>query len=116
MEIPIIKLQLESCRQSILVAFTFIEYLVKRAEAYLTEKVDFQGKSKDENGSYSSFSPSQTRIAHMVHQHLSYSIESAMKNAVQTANSAIAIGIAETVKIKLAEIQKGIQASIKVNV
>ena len=34
-------------------AVTFTEYLVKRAEAYLVEKVDSQGKDKASSGSYS---------------------------------------------------------------
>src|SRR5688572_27706149 len=32
---------------------TFIEYLIGRAENYLREEVDFQGKTKAESGSYS---------------------------------------------------------------
>jgi len=47
---------------------TFIEYLTARAEAYLKEEVNFEGKNKEEAGGYS-WSKSQTRIAHLVHRH-----------------------------------------------
>ena len=86
---------------------TFREYLVKTAENWLTEKVNFEGKSKEEARGYS-WSAAQTRIASMIHRHLHYEIENAMKKALATADSAIAEGIAETVKLKLAEISKGL--------
>ncbi len=90
---------------------TFIEYLVKRAEKYLTEQVSFDGKAKTESNGYS-WTASQTRITHLVHQHLHYSIETAMKQAVQEANSAIARGIHETVRLKLNEIATSIKVAV----
>lgn len=92
-------------------ALTFREYLADRAENYLTEQVNFEGKPKSED-SYN-WRGTQTRITHMVHQHLHYSIETIMKNAVQMANSAISAGIQETVKLKLAEISAALQVSVK---
>lgn len=91
---------------------TFVEYLIQRAEAYLVEKVDSQGKTKGEN-SYGSWSGTQTRVTHMIHGHLHYSIESAMKEALKNANGAIAEGIAETCKVKLAEIAKSLTVEVK---
>ena len=93
---------------------TFIEYLTQRAEAYLNEQVDFQGRDKASADSYS-WKGTQTRITHLVHQHLHYSIETAMKNAMQIANGAIASGLQETVKVKLGEIAKAIKVEIKTN-
>lgn len=90
---------------------TFVEYLVGRAEAYMQETVDYNGKSKAENSGYS-FNGTQTRITHLVHQHLHYSIETAMKNALSVANSAIAKGIAETAKTKLEEIVSGLKVQV----
>ena len=92
---------------------TFIEYLTQRAEAYMTEKVNFEGKSKDEAGGFS-WAGTQTRITHLVNKHLHYSIETAMKQALSVANSAIASGIEETVKLKLSEITGTLKASVKV--
>lgn len=90
---------------------TFVEYLMQRAEAYMQEKVDFQGKTKQEAGSY--FNGTQTRIAHLMHEHLHYSIDSAMKDALKIATSAISTGIQETVKIKLGEISAGLKTEVK---
>lgn len=92
-------------------AKTFREYLAERAENYLTEEVNYEGKSRAECGSYS-FTKSQSRITHMVHKHLHYQIERIMTDAVKTANSAIAKGIQETVKIKLEEIVGGLKVAV----
>lgn len=87
---------------------TFIEYLVQRAEAYMLEEVDHRGKKLDH---YSK--KEQTRLTHLVHEHLHYSIETAMKDALKIANSAISKGIQETVKLKLAELTKSMQVTVK---
>ncbi len=91
---------------------TFIEYLVARADTYLTEMVNYEGKSKDEVGSYS-FSGTQSRITHMINKHLHYSIETAMKNAVQHVNTALSKGLQETVKAKIDEIVSSLKIQTK---
>lgn len=91
---------------------TFIEYLVARADAYMREEVDYEGKAKDERDSFSSTRGTQTRIAHMIHRHLHYSIESAMKEALANANSSIVAGLAETVKLKLNEISNKLKVQV----
>ena len=90
---------------------TFVEYLVQRAQAYMQEQVDHDGKDKaSSNSSY--WSGKQTRITYLINNHLHYSIESAMKNALQVASGEIARGIHETARVKLNEIA----ASMKVGV
>lgn len=91
---------------------TFIEYLTQRAEDYMQEKVNFEGKAKSESGVYS-WSGTQTRITHLVHQHLHYSIENAMKDALKVATSSIATGLQETVKVKLAEVAQTLKVEVK---
>lgn len=91
---------------------TFIEYMTQRAENYLTEKVDAYGKSMIEDGGGYNWHGKQARIAYMVHRHLHNSIETAMKEAMKNANSLIAEGIHETVKIKLDEIAKKISLKV----
>jgi hypothetical protein len=91
---------------------TFIEYLTQRAEDYMQEKVNYEGKPKSEAGGYS-WSGTQTRITHMVHQHLHYSIETAMKQALQIATSGIASGLQETVKTKLSEVSQKLKVEVK---
>lgn len=92
---------------------TFVEYLTERAEAYMSEQVNFEGKSKTEADSYS-WSGKQTRITHLVEKHLHYSIETAIKGALQTANTAIANGITETVRLKLGEMATAIKIGLEV--
>ncbi|KKM68101.1 hypothetical protein LCGC14_1464150, partial [marine sediment metagenome] len=89
---------------------SFIEYLIERAEAYMTETVNYEGKTK---GNAYSWTGTQTRITHMVHQHLHYSIESAMKQALKTANEAIVGGIRKAVELKLAEVQKSLKVKVE---
>lgn len=81
---------------------SFIEYLIWRAEVYLSEKVDHNGKGKNE-GDYS-WSGRQTRICYLVHHHLQYAIENAMKKALENANASIIGGINEAVRMKLDEV------------
>ena len=90
--------------------YTFIEYLTKKANDYISEKVDFDGKPKDA-GSYG-WSGKQTRIAHMIHNHLHYNIDSAVKDAIKNANSVLVKGIEDTVKIKLNEIAKSLKVGV----
>lgn len=91
---------------------TFIEYLVQRAEAYIQEEVNYEGKSKGQD-SYN-WSKKSTRITFLIEKHLHYHIETAMKQALQTANSAIAGGIEKAVKIQLEKVLQGVQASVTV--
>lgn len=80
--------------------YTFIEYLTKCAENYMTAEVNYEGKTKDQTSGYS-FTKSGTRVAVMIDKHLHYSIETAMKNALAQANSTIATGLQGAVKIAL---------------
>lgn len=91
---------------------TFVEYLVQRAEAYMLEEVDWDGKTKSDRDSYS-WKKQGTRITHLIHQHLHFHIELAMKEALKVANGALAKGIQETVEAKLAEIVGGIKAKVE---
>lgn len=91
---------------------TFIEYLVSRADAYMREDVDINGKSKDESGGYS-WSKSTTRITHMVNSHLKYSIDTAMRQALGNANKGIVGGLEAAVKHALAEAQAKLRVDVK---
>lgn len=82
---------------------SFREYIVARAELYLTQKVDKDGKGYGESY-YSSSDANQTRAAYLVTKHLDASIQSAMKSALSDANSKIATTIADVVKERLSQI------------
>lgn len=82
---------------------TFIEYLTQRADAYMQEEVNLDGKTKAESGSYS-WSKRSTRVAYMIDRHLHYSIESAMKAALANVNSSVAAGLEEATKTAIREV------------
>ena len=86
---------------------TFTEYLTESAQAYLSQPVDFQGKP---DSSYSA--KTQTRLIHLVHEHLHYSIENAMKDAVEQVKKTIGPALQETCKLKLAEISNSLKVSL----
>lgn len=91
---------------------TFREFLIDRAEKFLREEVDYEGKTReDKHGSY--WTKSQSRVSHLVHQYLHYKVESAMKDAVKNANTVIVAGIEETVRIKLAEVAAALKVEVK---
>lgn len=92
-------------------AQTFIEYLVERADYYMHEEVDFEGHVKDASR-YSSWKPAGTRVAYMIDKYLHYTIETAMKEAVNNANKSIAGGLLDAIKINLAEVVNGLKVSV----
>ena len=92
---------------------TFIEYLVQRAEAYIQEEVNYEGKGKGEKDSYN-WNKHTTRIAYLINAHLQYSIETAMKQALKVANESIAGGIEQAVKIKLQDVLNSIKVGVQV--
>lgn len=90
---------------------TFIEYLVGRAKDYMQEKVDHDGKAKDESNGYG-WNGKQTRITHLIHAHLQYSISTAMQDSMKVATGEIAKGIHETCRLKLNEIAAGMKVAV----
>lgn len=92
---------------------TFVEYLIERAEQFIKAPVDFEGKAKDDKGYCGSWKPSTSRIAFMIERHLQYSIETALDTVLKDANSKLAEGIEQAVKIKLNEISLALKPSIK---
>ena len=90
---------------------TFVEYLVQRAEAYMREEVNYEGKPKGAD-SYS-WRASGTRVAHLIHEHLQYSIQTAMQQALKDANSAIVGGLNDAIKIKLAEVAAALKVKVE---
>lgn len=86
------------------VPVSFIEYLVKRADEYMREKVDFQGNSRAEQGYGSSFKAANTRISYHVEKHLQYSLDQAMKQVVKGGNKTLADALTEAVRIRIGEV------------
>lgn len=90
---------------------TFKEYLVQRAEAWMTEQVDYQGKAKGTDGYRGN--ARGTRVSFMIHQHLDYEIQTAMKAAFATSNASIAKGLHEAVRIALNEVLTKLTVEVK---
>lgn len=91
---------------------TFIEYLTQRAEAYLTEEVDYNGKTRKEDSfSWSKFG---TRLAFMVDQHLAFQIKSAMETAYQNANATIVGGLKKAMEVSLENIKSSLKVTTEV--
>lgn len=90
---------------------TLLEYLTARADAFITEPVDLRGKARAEE-SYG-WKANQSRISHMVHEHLQYSIKTAVAKALKDFNAKVANGLAETVKIQLADVLKRLKVDVK---
>ena len=91
---------------------SFTEYLVKQAETYMAEPVDFKGSTRAECRDSYSWKASTTRVAYLVNKHLQYGIETAMKQALQSANGKIADGITEAVRMTLTEILTSVKATV----
>lgn len=91
---------------------TFIEYLIARAEAYLTEVVNIEGQSAEET-QRGYFTKHSSRTAFLVHKHLQFSIETAMKKAVADANEAIVGGLEQAVKVALEDVGKRLKVEVK---
>lgn len=91
---------------------TFIEYLVSRAEHYMVEEVNSNGKTKSEGDSYS-WRKAGTRISYAVDHHMQYSIENAMKKAIDGGNAILTDGIMAAVKIKLDEVSEKLKVTVK---
>lgn len=94
-------------------SITFLEYLVDRAQKYMTEQVNNDGKSESEmTYDRHNFRGKETRIANLVHNHLSFYIQRAMEETVKNGNAILIEGIQETVKAKLAEVAEKLKVGV----
>lgn len=93
---------------------TFKEYLAHKSENWLREQVNYKGLTRDED-SYN-WSGKNTRIGHMVHQHLDYHIKDALTKAFTNLNAQVAGGLAQAVKMQLAGVLKGLSVDVKTHV
>lgn len=91
-------------------AMTFVEYIVSRADAYMAEQVDREGKPKPADAY--NWKAEQTRACWLIDRHLSSAIATSMKAALVAADNAIAAGVADTVKAKLAEIATSLKVAV----
>lgn len=88
---------------------TLLEYIARRTETYLTERVDYQGRS-----GYSASTVDRTRVVWMLEQYLAERMKEQFSKALATANQQIVNGIAATMKEKLAEVAAKLSVQVKV--
>jgi hypothetical protein len=91
---------------------TFIEYLVSRADAYFTEQVDFEGKTKGEARGYS-WSAKTTRVVYLIEKHLQYSIKKAMDEVLEDASKLLQDGLEGGIKTALGDLQKRLKVTVE---
>ena len=91
---------------------TFIEYMMSRANDYISEKVSSDGRAKGETNGFS-WNGTQTRITWLIHNHLHYRIDTAIKQSLTGANKVFADALAETCKLKLNEAVRALNITVK---
>ena len=93
---------------------SFIEYLTERAEKYMIEPVDSNGKSEAEcrRSGNSFYGKGTTRISQAIDKHLEYSIKVAMERALADAQSQITKSMAEACKMALADVQQKLKVTV----
>jgi hypothetical protein len=93
---------------------SFTEYLIKRAEQYLSEEVDGDGRTAAEcRQRGNSFYKRGPRLVTMIDKHLQTSIEAAMKTALADANSVIIGGIAKAAKESLNSLAANLKFAVQ---
>ena len=89
---------------------TFAEYVTQIAETWLGQKVDHSGKAVD-SGAYGG-REAQSRLTHLLDEHLQYRISGAMKDAVNVVVAKIAPAIATTCELKVKEATNDIRRAM----
>lgn len=69
------------------------EYLVERAEAWIVEPVDLDGKSQKQGSRYGSWSAKTTRFEYLIENKIQYSIEIAMEKILKTSDRQLKQGL-----------------------
>ena len=102
-----------SCRIPVPLADCFALYTRLKADEYIQEPVNYNGKTRDEDNY--NWSPKSSRIVYLVNNHLRFSIETAMKKAMADANKSIVGGIEAAVKMALQEAQAKLKITTKID-
>lgn len=82
-------------------AMTFKEYIAYRAEEYMSENVDSQGKAKNEGDSYN-WRSSGPRLTVLMRMYIRETMEAAAKAAVNDVNKVIAKNIEQAARDAIA--------------
>lgn len=77
---------------------TFKEYIASRAETYMSEKVDYNGNSKDESRDSYNWRESGPRLTVLMKLYIKDSLEKSAKSAINDVNKVIAKNIEQAAK------------------
>ncbi|MCS3467120.1 hypothetical protein M2401_000841 [Pseudomonas sp. JUb42] len=72
---------------------TFKEYIASRAEVYMSEKVDYNGKSREESKDTYNWRESGPRLTVLMKLYIKDTLEKSAKNAINDVNKVIAKNI-----------------------
>lgn len=84
-------------------SMTFIEYLLKQADAYLTEEVNPKGLTRKQSSGYS-FDNAIPRIQYLIKAWLDAAIYDAVKQQMGKVNSAILDGLKKVAAVEIAKL------------
>lgn len=91
---------------------SFKEYIAARAEAYMSEDVDLNGKSKAESGDSYNWRSCGPRLTVLMRSYIRDSMENAAKSAVNDINKVIAKNIEKAAKDAIAATAANIKVSV----
>jgi len=93
-------------------SMTFKEYIASRAEAYLSESVDYHGKSKAESSDSYNWRSEGPRLTVLMRGYIRDMLEKHAKAAVNDVNKVIAANIEKAAKDAIAAAASAIKVSV----
>lgn len=91
---------------------TFKEYIASRAEVYMSEDVDFNGKSKTESGDSYQWRNCGPRLTVLMRMYIHDTLEKSAKAAVTDVNTVIAKNIAKAAQDAIAAATSALKVSV----
>jgi hypothetical protein len=93
-------------------SMTFIEYIASRAEAYMSEDVDCNGKSKAEANDSYNWRASGPRLTVLMRMYIRDTLEAHAKKAVSDVNTVIAKNIAKAAQDAITSAASALKVSV----
>lgn len=92
-------------------SMTFIEYIASRADAYMSEDVDYNGKSKAESGDSYSWRSCGPRLTVLMRNYIRDTLEKHAKQAITDVNQVIAKNIEKAARDAITSAASAIKVS-----
>lgn len=88
---------------------SFIEYMEIKAENYMQEEVDYNGKRDSWNDG-----KRQSRLCHIIEEYIQYEVKRGVESATSDMSKQLEQALGTTLRLKLAEISDKIKVAVKV--